>query len=750
MSNGGRRPGQRLGPGVQAETRRVIKRKQIQIPGGGTVDVPVITQIMFKDHIASNQETQFTINNSAQAHRDVHVAEIQPDSDTTIESPANVPSGSGGGDNLQVERVDLWRNKDKVERGQQTYFKPDNKDVNEPPDAPPYFYKHDKTHIVRYINTPDDGNSIDSELIDEFRFKDDIDRGQQTYYTLSNPPQTTDIPGITVGDPVEGTNDGTGAQIVQIQVDPTLDDISDTDNGIDPPWRLDPFQNIVKTSGGVGVIGCFGEYNTFYNAAGYMIGSKDAVLWKDNQWISTGGGSHPAVWDAAYGDGVWIGYDMGEVILGIFQNDPASGYILQSTDQAKTWQRIAGPLNPAGAVIGPGGGERIFAADWIKVIGYLPPPKQVSGAPSPPSGHKRKGTFVVPFNPNQIGYSTDSGHSWNISLDITAEVNPDDSLVDSFYVLNQAGDFFYAINGVRGLGNYVGTDYESEPYVIMHISRDGISWTQQTLFAGVDWGAIDPGSADAAFTGHHRFIVGGGVAYDEKSKRYMFAVTQGAVSYSVLVVSSDDGLSWGSPVTVAQGTTQSPPQSGGGTGFQVGQQKAQPDPLFAQPPPVLGGYTGSGPPAPGSAPGNVYLDFYGCGNPAGGNGYFVLPGYTARFESEFSTPQKGGVWVSDSSAASWAFQPLRSSGAPGLTAIYFKGAKAQSGSSGASPHDPTKGKGGFLVSVDTEGDLYNLFLSDKTGGNWKEVYNPNANLAPILTFALGPVGSWATDQHSPP
>jgi hypothetical protein len=229
------------------ETGRVVKRKQVRLPGGGTVDVPVITQITFKDPVNRGQEAQYAVDNSAQANRDVHVAAILDDGSTDESAGAN----NTNTDALQVERIDLWRVKDPVDRGQQTHIAPDSKTVAEPPDAPPYFTTHKKTHIVRYINTPDDGSFIDSELIDEFRIKDPVNRGQQTWYTLQNPPDNQNIDGITIGDPVDGTDDGNGNPIYQIQVDPTLDDVSDTANGVDPPWRLDPFQNIVSGGGGI-------------------------------------------------------------------------------------------------------------------------------------------------------------------------------------------------------------------------------------------------------------------------------------------------------------------------------------------------------------------------------------------------------------------------------------------------------------------------------------------------------------------
>src|SRR6516162_5695409 len=99
------------------ETARIVKRKQIELPGGGTVDIPVITQITFKDPVDRGQETQYTIDNSAQGHRDVHVASVSDDGTTNENAgsgsgTSSGASGSSSGTDLLVERIDLWRVKD--------------------------------------------------------------------------------------------------------------------------------------------------------------------------------------------------------------------------------------------------------------------------------------------------------------------------------------------------------------------------------------------------------------------------------------------------------------------------------------------------------------------------------------------------------------------------------------------------------------------------------------------------------------
>jgi hypothetical protein len=214
---------------MPVETGRVIKRKHVSLPNGSTVDIPVITQITFLDVVDQSQEREFHLENGGAGKRDVRVASIPGSGGATDET------GSGSG--LKVERIDTWRVLDVVEKGQETFFYPDSKTVQEPPNAPPFFTTHEKTRVVKYINTPDDGNWIKSELIDRWKYADTVEQGQETEYFLFNPPDNQAIGGITIGTDSDG--------ITTVAVDPGFADISDSANGIDPPWRTDPFQNIV-------------------------------------------------------------------------------------------------------------------------------------------------------------------------------------------------------------------------------------------------------------------------------------------------------------------------------------------------------------------------------------------------------------------------------------------------------------------------------------------------------------------------
>jgi len=207
------------------EAGRTTKRKRVLFPGedpedpdAAGVNCPVITRIVFVDPVKRAQEYEYTIDNSAQGDREVHVDNVYPEADT-------------GSDPLLVERIDKWRTVDAVARGQESELTWDNRTGGD--SVPPSFTTHQRTHVVRYKNDPDDGNWIDSELIDEFVVVDAVDRGQESRFTLLHP---------------QGQIDEEGKEV--LLADQTDPEISDTANGIDPAWRTDPFQNIVDWSGG--------------------------------------------------------------------------------------------------------------------------------------------------------------------------------------------------------------------------------------------------------------------------------------------------------------------------------------------------------------------------------------------------------------------------------------------------------------------------------------------------------------------
>lgn len=194
---------------MPVEIGRTTKRKRIALPSGSHVDIPVITNITFIDASDRYQEIQFTVDNSAKGARTVHVVDLSGDVDG---SPMS---------GLQVERIDLWPVLDPNDRYQETQASLDNVTGE---DALPYphFRAHFMTHNVTYTSAQDSQAAVITELIDEVRVLDPNDRYQETRLVLTNNPPV----GVYT-------------------LDETDPDISDTANGIDPPYRTDPFQNIV-------------------------------------------------------------------------------------------------------------------------------------------------------------------------------------------------------------------------------------------------------------------------------------------------------------------------------------------------------------------------------------------------------------------------------------------------------------------------------------------------------------------------
>jgi hypothetical protein len=199
---------------MPVEFSRTTKRKRIKLPGGHFVDVPVITAIAWLDASDRFQETQHSVDNSSESDREVHVDQVYK-------------TGQTSGESISVERIDVWKVIDPQDRYQETQTTLDN--VTGKDSVPPHFSTHTETHVVRYKN-PDNANVyIDSELIDRFSFIDAADRGQETIFQLNN-PKTDD----------------------EAQADPNDPDI--TDINLDPPFRTDPFQNIIGWNSAGGLI----------------------------------------------------------------------------------------------------------------------------------------------------------------------------------------------------------------------------------------------------------------------------------------------------------------------------------------------------------------------------------------------------------------------------------------------------------------------------------------------------------------
>ena len=185
---------------MPTEQNRKWGKKTITLPTGDSCDIRIITQITFLDPAERGQEIQFTILNKAgDAKRDVHV-------DQVVDS-----SGQSDGE-LSVERIDLWRVKDPVERGQESFTAMDNKTGGD--SVPPHFTTHIKTHTTNFVSQQDSSVSITTEWIDEFIVKDPVEQYQETHYYVTGNPQN-DSDSTPSGD-----DEDLGAESSNVRCDP--------------------------------------------------------------------------------------------------------------------------------------------------------------------------------------------------------------------------------------------------------------------------------------------------------------------------------------------------------------------------------------------------------------------------------------------------------------------------------------------------------------------------------------------------
>lgn len=183
------------------EINRVTSVRRITSPDDVDtyVDLKIIDEITFIDPASHYQQTTIAFDNTSAASRAVTVATVK---------------GSDGSSTVDVERVTGLNVLDKSDHGQLTSYTIDNS--AEPP-------IHLQTHLVTVRNKTNPGIWLQVQRIDAIAFKDPADHGQETLYTLNNLDDDTNLD--------EPTTTWDGSQI-------------------NPPWRIDPFQNIVDVCWG--------------------------------------------------------------------------------------------------------------------------------------------------------------------------------------------------------------------------------------------------------------------------------------------------------------------------------------------------------------------------------------------------------------------------------------------------------------------------------------------------------------------
>jgi|HubBroStandDraft_6_1064221.scaffolds.fasta_scaffold00056_19 hypothetical protein len=228
------------------DERRQSYLKRIYSPDKSQyVDIPVIYNISFIDAKTNGQEYGWSIDNISGTDvstRKTHVQRVV----NQIGAPAssNYPAADAQTDPTQyvdVERIDLFNNIDAKTLGQEYGYRFNNKDplyISKPGDTPP----PRTSHIVRYYknNDPTTNVWVDCQLIDELPTIDPKSSSQELTLRIQN-AKLGDMVGDVgpSGDPYTPTIGN---------VDLTLPAAPESGSGIDPPYRLDPFQNIVNVN----------------------------------------------------------------------------------------------------------------------------------------------------------------------------------------------------------------------------------------------------------------------------------------------------------------------------------------------------------------------------------------------------------------------------------------------------------------------------------------------------------------------
>lgn len=216
------------------------------------VRVPVRDSILIYDPKNNSQVYVYRIDNSENARRDVHVKTVQ--------------NSQGDGSTIDVERIETWWMLDPKSNAQLTGVRLANFDP--PPmtkdmqvgDSP----KHLLVHYVRITgdNDPNGYPRVTIERIDALAIKDPKDNGQVKIVRIAWP--AIGAPLNDAADPFNATH-----EVVNFASLPAAPEGS---NVIDPPYRLDPFQNIVDVSwGGAAFITASGNLSS---------GNKYAYAWK--------------------------------------------------------------------------------------------------------------------------------------------------------------------------------------------------------------------------------------------------------------------------------------------------------------------------------------------------------------------------------------------------------------------------------------------------------------------------------------
>ncbi len=213
-----------------ADNTRKAVRKRINLPNGSYVYIPVLERIPFSVAADQYQEHIVYLRNDANTNRVTHVRDV-PNLDNT--------------ETIQVERIDKWPVKTMAEQAQERIYY--LKNLDPPPILPDGTNDpaHEKVHYVRYYQNNDVNSDawVDVELIDKLKITVAAEQYQEWLLYLRH-----DEPGDVIADP--GVNYG---PVTIGFCDPLLDIANPGTLELDPPYRLDPFQNIIQFDAGATV-----------------------------------------------------------------------------------------------------------------------------------------------------------------------------------------------------------------------------------------------------------------------------------------------------------------------------------------------------------------------------------------------------------------------------------------------------------------------------------------------------------------
>lgn len=214
---------------MPTETGRVTSVRRFTDPDNPStsIDSKIIDKITFIDPYDSYQETEYTYDNTSQnLSRKTHTVTVKG-----VDDPSS---------KIDVERIDSTNVVDGGDSFQETIMSLLNSD--DPP-------KHLKTHTIKVYGVDDNGvenpsSWIKWQRVDRFSVTDPQSSYQETICQLIWPD------GSDTSDGGEGNTDLDNTE--NSDYDSNLDDpdISSDGTAINPPWRIDPFQNIIDVSWG--------------------------------------------------------------------------------------------------------------------------------------------------------------------------------------------------------------------------------------------------------------------------------------------------------------------------------------------------------------------------------------------------------------------------------------------------------------------------------------------------------------------